>query len=354
MSIRMTVAIIRLILIASIIIFSPLSAYAEDDPRDSDNPFGVLAFLPWNHFWNGYFYDTEEKIEKSARLMKEAGAGFVRMDFLWYDIEPGPGIFDFAKHDRIVDILNKNNIKVLGILHYNPSWDNEPWNKAPNPLLYERYAANVVKHFRDRIKYWEIWNEPDEKTYWVPQDDMKTYTELLKRVYPAIKKVDPTCKVLMGGVSKTQVLSLKRIYKNGGRDYFDIVNIHPFINPLYPDAINMVEGIYKGVYKVMQEFGDENKKIWFTEIGCPGVKTPNKSNGWWEGLSPTEEQQAMWVEKVYTNCLKWKNVEKVFWAFFRDTDNHYKSGVDYFGLIRTDFSKKPAYQMHKKIATKEK
>lgn len=251
--------IIKFILFLSIL-FLPFSAYAGNDPRDSDSPYGVLAFLPWNHFWNGYFYNTEERIEKSARLMKKAGIGFVRMDFLWYDIEPECDIFDFKKHDRIVDILNKNNIKVLGILHYNPRWDNEPWNKAPNPQLFEKYACAVVAHFKDRVKYWEIWNEPDEKTYWAPQDDMKAYTELLKSIYPAIKKTDPTCRVLMGGVSKTQALSLKRIYKNGGKDFFDIVNIHPFISPLNSRAINMVEGIYKGVYKVMQEYGDENKK----------------------------------------------------------------------------------------------
>ncbi len=341
------------IILAVVVFGAPFNAFAEGDGRDSDSPFGVLAFLPWNHFWNNYFYDSDEKIEKSAMLMKEAGVGFARMDFLWYDIEPSKGVFDFKKHDRIVDILNKNNVRVLGILHYNPTWDNEPWNKAPDAKLYARYAAAVVNHFKDRVRYWEIWNEPDEKTYWVPQDDMKAYAELLKTVYPVMKKADPTCKVLMGGVSKTQALSLKRIYKNGGKDYFDIVNIHIFVSPLNAGAIGIAEGIYKGVYKVMQEFGDENKKIWFTEIGCPGVKTPNKNNGWWEGLGPTEEQQALWVKEVYTNCLKWENVDKVFWAFFRDTDNYYRSGVDYFGLIRPGFTKKPAYMAYKKIAKKE-
>ena len=89
-------------------------------------------------------------------------------------------------------------------------------------------------------------------------------------------------------------------------------------------------------------------KIWFTEIGCPGVKKLTKENGWWEGLSPTETQQAAFVKEVFTRVIELADVEKVFWAFFRDSDRHFNSGVDYFGLVRWDFSKKPAYEAYKR------
>jgi hypothetical protein len=44
-------------------------------------------------------------------------------------------------------------------------------------------------------------------------------------------------------------------------------------------------------------------------------------------------------------------VEKIFWAFFRDTPNHFGDGVDFFGLVRNDFSKKPAFTMYQRLAT---
>jgi hypothetical protein len=338
-----------------ILLSLPVSCgYSGGDSRDSDNPYGVLGFLPWKHPWNSYHYDTIEKVEKSAKLMREAGVGFVRMDFLWYDLEPEQDKFDFEWYDKIVDALCANEIKILALLHYNPRWRQDvPWNAPPDFDHYEKYACAVVEHFKDRVKYWEIWNEPDEKTYWDPQDDMKTYAQLLKRVYPAIKKVDPTCTVVMGGVSSTITVSLKRIYRNGGKDYFDIVNIHPFVDPLVPNAINIVRGIYNGTRKEMEKYGDADKRIWFTEIGSPGVKNPTQENGWWNGMSPTEEQQAAWVREIYTQCLNWEGVDKVFWAFFRDTNDHFKSGVDYFGLIREDFTQKPAYMTYKEIATKQ-
>ena len=89
---------------------------------------------------------------------------------------------------------------------------------------------------------------------------------------------------------------------------------------------------------------DSKKRIWVTEMGCPGV--PNKSTvkQWWNGKNPDEQQQADWVKLVYTDFIKEEQVDKVFWAFFRDTQDHFGSGVDYFGLIRSDFSEKPSYK----------
>ncbi|MCX5712237.1 MAG: hypothetical protein NTY47_04080, partial [Candidatus Omnitrophica bacterium] len=61
-----------------------------------------------------------------------------------------------------------------------------------------------------------------------------------------------------------------------------------------------------------------------------------------------EREQAEWVKNVYTNLLKEKPVERVFWAFFRDTNKHWNDGTDYLGIIRWDFSAKPAFKAYKK------
>jgi hypothetical protein len=322
-------------------------SFAAQDIRDSESPFGVLDFVAWDHDWNRHYY-AGDKVERAGALMKEAGVGFVRMDFLWLDIEPRKGRFDFKKYDRIVDILSKNGIKILGILEYNPSWVT-PWNKAPDHAGYVNYAAKVVEHFKERVKYWEIWNEPDIATYWIPQDDLKTYSVLLKEVYPALKNADPTCAVVLGGFSRDFPFQLKRVYQNGAGHAFDIVNIHPFVSPLLPNAMEVLKGYYRSVYKVMEKYDDAQKPIWFTELGCPG-SDDRAAKGWWGGKSPTEKEQAAWVEKVYGEPLRWKGVEKVFWAFFRDTPDHFKSGVDHFGLLREDFSKKASFESYKKMA----
>lgn len=318
---------------------------------DNDNPFGVLEFLNWNHPWNKHKYATPADLKKAVELMKEAGVGWVRMDFLWEDIEPEAGKFEFKKYDEIVDLLYENNIKILGILNYSVEWASScgKWNCPPRDnRLFVTYAINIVKRYKNKIKYWEIWNEPDSSTYWTIQDGLKSYSILLKEVYLAIKSVDPDCKVLNGGLA-SGLASVNRLYDNGAKDYFDILNIHLFENPLSnPGALKAVNAYPKLAYKVMSRNGDSHKKIWITEIGCPGTRKDKETKNWWLGQNPNESEQARWLENIFRELTQDKNVERIFWAFFRDCDGHWGNGTDYFGLVRWDFSKKPVFYSYQK------
>jgi polysaccharide biosynthesis protein PslG len=318
------------------------------------NPFGVLEFLHWNHSWNNFQYPDQESLEKSVALMKAAGVGFVRVDFGWQDIEPEQGKNDYSKYDALVDLLSRNKIEILGILDYCADWASpkKAWN-YPNPdnAFFLNYAKGVVGRYKDKVKYWELWNEPDSQTYWNPQDGLKGYVNLLKEVYVQLKKIDPDCKILNGGLA-SGLLGVNRLYDNGAQGYFDIMNIHIFETPLDPQAIKRAQAFIRLTGKVMARNNDADKKIWITEIGCPGVKTGKKVQNWWMGKNPSEKDQAGWVKEVYGNLLKDKSVGIVFWAFFRDTNEHWKNGVDYFGLIRNDFSQKPAFNVYKEVCQK--
>lgn len=318
--------------------------------KENNNPFGVLEFLHWSHPWNNNKYSRREDLDRVVALMKEAGVGFVRMDFLWQDIEPEKGKFEFEKYDYIVELLSKNSIGILGVLHYSTDWISScgKWNCPPGDnSLFISYALRVIGRYKDKIKYWEVWNEPDSSTYWTPQDGLKSYCTLLKEVYLAAKKTDPDCKILNGGLAGG-ASSINHLYDNGSKDYFDILNIHIFENPLNPNAIKAVTAYLKLAYKIMSRNGDAQKKIWVTEIGSPGVKRGQKVKNWWLGENPSERRQAEWLKLVYTELTKNKFVEKVFWAFFRDCKGHWDNGVDYFGLVRWDFSKKPASLSYKR------
>ena len=311
-------------------------------------PFGTLAFLSWRHDWNNYKY-SQEGLEKIVKLLGEAGVSFVRMDFLWQDIEPNNNRFNFEKYDFIVELLAEKNIRILGVLGYCASWAGQDWNYVPRNLDdFTDYVYNVVLRYKDRIKYWEIWNEPDSKVYWQPQDDMKTYTKLLKKSYAVAKKADPSCKVVLGGMTSEGYYAIKNIYKNGGKDYFDIINIHPFVNPLLPTEIRRIYTLYNNLERLKVKYNDREKKIWFTEIGCPGMSRKVESKGWWMGKAPSEKQQAKFLYTIYTDIIELANVEKIFWAFFRDNKEHFDNDVDYFGLTRWDFSKKPAFNVYRK------
>ena len=315
-----------------------------------DNPFGVLEFLHWNHSWNNYQYPGDRDLERIISLMQGAGVGWVRLDFLWGDIEAAEGRFDFAKYDNIVKLLKSKGIQILGILHYSTNWASScgEWNCPPKDnQVFVNYASKVIQRYKDQVKYWEVWNEPDSATYWKQQDSLKSYCVLLKEVYIAAKKIDPECKILNGGFANG-LGSINHLYDNGAKDYFDILNIHFFQSPLLgKNIIKAVASYPKLAYKIMARNGDSNKKIWITEIGCPGVKMGLEVDNWWMGKNPTETQQAKWLKDVYAELLKNPQVEKIFWAFFRDTKKHFNTGVDYFGLVRWDYSAKPSFKAYK-------
>lgn len=309
------------------------------------SPFGVLEFLHWSHSWNNYKYSSCEDLIKVVALMKEANVGWVRMDFLWEDIELEQGRFNFDKYNYIVDLLTKNNIKILGVLNYSVSWASSSgqWNYPPKDnKLFVNYAAKVIERYKDKVKYWEVWNEPDSHIYWSAQDGLKSYCILLKDVYVAAKKIDPECKILNGGLANG-IASVNHLYDNDTKDYFDILNLHIFESPLNSGSIKRVLAFPKLAKKIMVRNGDTHKKLWITEIGCPGVKRGLKVKNWWMGKNPSERQQALWVKDVFTELLKQGYVDKIFWAFFRDCKKHWDNGIDYFGIVRWDFSCKPTF-----------
>jgi len=315
------------------------------------NPFGVLAFLPWNHEWNKFKY-SETRAQAAVNLIKEAGIKYVRMDFIWNDIKPAKGNISFERYDFLVDLLSRNNIRILGVLSYSADWAADNWNNPPDNIEdFTAYAKKVVSRYKNRVKYWEVWNEPDSQSYWYPQDQMVGYANLLKQTYKTIKFEDPSSKVLLGGLTKSGYFALKNLYRQGMKDYFDIVNIHPFVDPLSKTHLNDIKIFHQNILKLMLQFGDKGKKIWFTELGAPGVISKSKENCWWEGKSPSESQQGKFLYNIYRETMKLEGVEKIFWAYFRDNNEHFCNGVDYFGLVRWDFSKKKSYYLYKKIST---
>lgn len=329
-------------------------------PKDSgqvrlarqDSPYGVLEFLYWDHAWNNHHYPSRASIDRSIELMKKCGVGMVRMDFLWQDIEPSAGTCVFDKYDYIVGALTRSNIAVLGVLSYHADWasPDKKWN-VPNQdhSFFLDYCRKVCGRYKDRVKFWEIWNEPDSKIYWEPQDGLREYARLLQDAYRALKEIDPGCTVLNGGLSEG-IASVNTLYERGAREYFDVMNIHAFESPVQKDAIESVVSFVKAVAAAMDRNGDTKKRIWVTEIGCPGVKAGTMVTDSWLGENPSELQQAGWVTQIFHEVLALDRVDKVFWAFFRDTDNHWKNGVDYFGLVRNDFSLKPAYRAYREAA----
>ena len=326
------------------------------DPFMKNSRFfnGVLVFFPWNEDWNNFMYPNEESWLEDIRLLKKAGITMVRLDFLWDRLEPSEGHFNYGYYDKLIRTLVENKIEILGLLGYSTLWanDEKKWNVPPkNPHDFYNFTFTIVSRYKKHIRYWEIWNEPNVAVYFEVSDWASAYVPLLKAGYTAAKKADSQSVVLHGGLGQSVSESLDQLYLAGAKPYFDRVNIHPFVNPndLYKRPLSKVVTLdIDQVEKVMKINGDGSKKIWITELGCPGRDpevTPWNSQSpenWFMGETPNEQKQADFIYDLYTELKKDKRIEALFWAFLRDT-RHFKDDTDYLGFLHWDSSPKKAY-----------
>lgn len=331
------------------------SIYGKD-PFMKNSRFvnGVLAFFPWNEDWNSFMYPDEEAWMKDIRQLQKAGITMVRLDFLWDRLEPSKGKFNYVYYDQLVKTLIKNKIEILGLLGYCTLWanDQKKWNLPPgNPHDFHNFAFNIVSRYKEHIRYWEIWNEPNVSVYFDVSNWAASYLPILKEGYSAAKEADPQSVILHGGLGQSVSESLEELYRLGAKPYFDKVNIHPFVNPkdLSKRPLSKVVSFdIDQVEEIMKKNGDETKKIWITELGCPGRNpeippwNPQSPKNWFMGETPNEEKQADFIYDLYTELNKDPRIEALFWAFLRDT-RHFKDDTDYFGFLHWDSSPKKAY-----------
>ena len=205
-----------------------------------------------------------ENCGRTFDMMKAAGVSWVRTDFLWKVCEPKPGQWEWKVFDETVARARERGVTVLPILCYN----NDAYGKYAweIPEAWCAYVKAVVSRYRKDCPVVEIWNEPNI-FFWKPKPDARQYTELLKASYRAVKEVSPETKVLLGGMSEVPVDFLEGVYQAGGRDFFDMMNVHPYSWPAPPDGRLDVD--LAKLKALMAKYGDSEKPIWITEHGWP-------------------------------------------------------------------------------------
>ncbi len=135
------------------------------------------------------------------------GVHLVRQDFVWYTIEPEPGVFTWNRTDHLMAEAARNHIEVLPILDYTPGWANHGAGPRvpPDDLnKYASFAAAVVKRYGVHGSFWgqrfrqptqpirtiEIWNEPWYFASWTAPDPV-VYAQMVRLASAAARAVNP-------------------------------------------------------------------------------------------------------------------------------------------------------------------
>ncbi len=192
--------------------------------------FGMMVHTPrWAR-------DIQE-LEVHATAL--CGAKLVRTGTSWEGIQKDQQSWNWKGMDWLVDEYGKQGIELQYIFAYTPEWaapaekrgnrDWLVWNRAtPNLEAWGKYVEEVTKRYDRKIRFFEIWNEPDLGFF---RGTLEDYLSMMKIAYGNVKKVNPRLYVLTGGFATLSYHpeSKPDFQKNviaQGQDFFDIHAIH--------------------------------------------------------------------------------------------------------------------------------
>ena len=128
-----------------------------------------------------------------------------------------------------------------------------------------RYVKDVVGHFKDRIKYWQSWNEPDMWMFWSGGQEL--HAVMQRQFHDAVRSVDPTAYVIGGGYANGGNHHIETVYRIAGRDCFDFASWHPYLfSNRAPDALGWEIAAHQRARDIMASYGDGGKEVFFGEL----------------------------------------------------------------------------------------
>jgi hypothetical protein len=333
---------------------------APSIPHTDLNPIGANFFLerevePW-------------KREETVRMARQAGVAWAKQQFIWAEIERRPGQFRWEKYDDIVALCEAYGIQVVARLDVAPGWARDEGTMPGRPPKdFDRYGEFVyhfVEHYRGRVRYIQIWNEPNLYIEWGNRPvDPAGYVELLRVAYQRAKEADPNVYVLSAPLAITlgephpepgkwramsDLLYLEEMYKAGAAPYFDLLSANAFgmdrppEDPPSPGTLNFRRIALQR--EIMERYGDRNKPIWFNEYGWNAAPDSFSDQDLpWKRVS--EEEQALYIAQgIQYARQNWPWAGVLFVWYFRQVgDIPPQQAAYYFRMVDVDFTPRRVY-----------
>jgi hypothetical protein len=230
----------------------------------------------------------------------------------WNYVEQEKGkYFIDPETDKAITDAAKNGINIVMCLAYGN------WLYAPDPQkplarniwtvpcdvppppespeyrkAYCNFVRFMVRHFKDRVRWFEIWNEEDcNPNYGYGSDNYRSYCELVKAAVPVIKKEYPEAKISLGGTgSGLNIPFFKGCFQEGITPLIDAIGFHPFYS--------VKSGIFKSYPKDLREF-----QKWAKSQGFKGKYMATE----WTWSAPYPAYGAM---EVFSEIQKAKNAAR--------------------------------------------
>ncbi len=306
-----------------------------------------------------------------VRAMADAGAAIIRVDLLWSQVaqsrpadatNPDDPAYRWQEYDRLIEVAKANKLHVLFAVYGTPEWAADPSVTLPKdlPFAFARrpqdpgefgaFATAAATRYAPRgVTRWEGWNEPNINLFLYPQYERqgrrwvatspRTYADLQRSFYEAIKAVDPSAVVAGGATAptgdrcgsscragKAQPEAPNRVAVPDFLDALDqpdlqppmdVVSHHPYPRsaprePAPPNRTSIDLYNLRDLTAAIDRTYLRGAKIWLTEYGWGTKPVPQNP----KYFSP--EEQARFIVDAFERVRATPRVEMLIYYFLRD------------------------------------
>jgi polysaccharide biosynthesis protein PslG len=276
---------------------------------------------------------------ETINQVHDMGFRVFRRGIYWDAVEKEKGKYNFSAYDEQLNHAKQKGFRVVACLFGGNKLHEDDGRGGiqteEGRVGFAAFAAAAAAHYKDHNLLWEIWNEPNVRTFW-RKDGMhnsdefaQEYTDLVKAVVPAMLKADPNAFVMAGSVSNywqpsynwTEACFKKGILSSGIKAW----SVHPY-GVKTPEEFAVGHGITRDLLK---KYGAPNLPMINTERGF-AIKKPQgqlELEGWsgGEGAQVRNYQAAHFVRQFMADQLH--GVALTIW---------YEWGGDEFGIVGKD------------------
>ena len=310
---------------------------------------GIIVSSTYNK--NRFPYEFHSALWK---IHNDLGAKYVRIGYHddpinWHDVERERGVYkvdpaadeainEFVKNDmKIIMCLNFGNRlytgqngvengKVIDSKRDNP-FQPEWYYDQPSPpsteealQAWEKYVEFMAKKYRDKVEYFEVWNEWNINLYFGAKTDLELYKKIAHRAIKVLKRVAPNVKIALGSVSAYPtgcekwtpqqwekprgIPERERLTIGAMREFaplVDVIGIHPYYQR-EPFFIEQFEKDFKALKKWLKSCGFNGTLMiseWNFSSIYPSIPAHEAPAIWRGHVAFSEIQKAKFVAQRY-------------------------------------------------------
>lgn len=310
--------------------------------------------------------------EKAYDKVAACGVKLARIQSGWQKTEREKGVYNFAWLDTVVDNLISRGVEPWLCLCYG----NDLYTDAAKtvygavgcpPIFTEEekaawanYVKATAEHFKGRIRYFEVWNEPDGDWCWKHGNNGEELGRFTIDTAKAVREVYPEAKIIGGVVCQKRINFLNDALSTGMADFIDYISFHEYTHDETDefqkvDAFRALIKEYNPKVELIQgESGTQSRRG-----GCGA----NRTGAWTPELQAKQLARHTMADLIcdvhfmsYFSCVDMKEALN---GIVGDESSYKDFG--YFGILGADFdengnatgeyTEKPSYYVLQNIAS---